>query len=135
MRSAKSNKQNDKEKTMLDYKTMRAALKASPENVKLEHFTKAFYKTFCEAWKTKDWTSVLSTDFYVKEGFGYCVFLEVFTDSLPKWRLTFMKMDHGYPIDIGRTYIHEDTEELARKTGTEMLKNYGADRLEVVRVV
>ena len=44
-------------------------------------------------------------------------------------------MDHGYLVDLGQTYIHEDTEELAREIGTEMLKNYGADHLEVVRVV
>lgn len=62
-------------------------------------------------------------------------FLEIFTASLPKWELTFIKMDHGYPVDIGRTYIHEDTKELAREIGTKMLKNYGADYLEVVRVV
>lgn len=120
---------------MLGYRAMRAALKASPEGVRLTYFTKKFYETFCEAWRTKNWSPVFSTEFYDKEGFSYCVFLEIFTASLPKWRLTFIKMDHGYLVDLGQTYIHEDTEELAREIGTEMLKNYGADHLEVVRVV
>ena len=120
---------------MLGYRAMKAALKASPEGVRLTYFTKKFYETFCEAWRTKNWSPVFSTEFYNKEGFSYCVFLEIFTASLPKWELTFIKMDHGYPVDIGRTYIHEDTKELAREIGTKMLKNYGADYLEVVRVV
>ena len=119
---------------MLDYTAMRAALKASPENVKLEHFTKAFYKIFCEAWRTKNWTPVFLTDFYNKEGYSYCVFLEVFSASLSTWRLTFIKMVNGYPIDIGRTYVNEDTEDLARELGAEMMKIYGADRLEVIKV-
>lgn len=120
---------------MLDYTEMRMALRASPENLKMSFFTKAFYETFCEAWKTKDWTPVFSTDFYIKEGFSYCVFLEIFSASLPKWKLSFAKLDHGYPINLGHTYIHEDTEDAARTLGLEMLKSYqGADHLDVTKV-
>ena len=33
---------------MLGYRAMRAALKASPEGVRLTYFTKKFHKIFCE---------------------------------------------------------------------------------------
>lgn len=102
---------------MLNYKEMKEKLKESPENVSLRYFTQEFYKTFCEAWNTKDWTPVFSTDFYNLEGFGYCVFLEVFTWSLPRWELNFIRWDNGYPIQLGRTCINEDTEESARTLG------------------
>lgn len=120
---------------MLNYKEICRVMKSNLEHVKLKYFTKEFYETFCEAWKTKDWTPVFSTDFYIKEGFSYCVFLEVFSASLPKWKLSFAKLDHGYPISLGHTYIHEDTEDAARTLGLEMLKSYqGADHLDVTKV-
>ncbi len=119
---------------MLSYKEMRAALKASPEHVKLKHFTTGFYETFCKAWQTKDWAEVYTTDFYNLEGFGYCVFLEVFNASLPRWCLTFTKMDAGYPIRIAEREIREDTEEAARSAGMDMMERFGADYLDVVQV-
>lgn len=118
---------------MLEYKQMREVLRASPERLKLKYFTKAFYHTFCEAWKTKDWEPVHTTEFYTLEGFSYCVFLELFAASLPRWRLTFVKMDHGYPINIGQRYINEDTEAAAKSVGLGMLERFDADYVDVIK--
>ena len=68
---------------MMSYKEMRAALKASPEGVKLRNFTEEFYRTFCEARRAGSWEAVYATDFYKLDGFSYCVFQEVFNSSLP----------------------------------------------------
>lgn len=119
---------------MLDYKAMRALLKASPEHIKLKHFTEAFYKTFCDAWKRKDWAEVYTTDFYNLESYGYCAFLEVFNSSLPRWRLTFGKMEAGWSMDFRREYIHEDTEADAKEQGNRMLQHLGADYVDVILV-
>ena len=120
---------------MLDYKAMWKLLKASPEGIKLEHFTEAFYAIYCEAYTTKDWTPVYSTDFYNLDGSSYCAFLEVFNACLPRWRLTFGKYDaFHWPIDITRIYINEATEEAARAQGQQMLEQYGADYVEVTKV-
>lgn len=119
---------------MLDYKAMRAALKLSPEGIKLKYFTEAFYSIFCEAYTTKDWTPVFSTDFYNLDGSGYCAFLEMFNASLPRWRLVFTKMDAGYPIRIAEREISEATEEAARSAGLDMMKRFEADYLDVEKV-
>ena len=119
---------------MMSYKEMRAALKASPERVKLRNFTEAFYRTFCEARRAGSWEAVYATDFYKLDGFSYCVFQEVFNSSLPRWLLTFGKWDQGWPVDIARRYIHEDTEEDAKATGEELLEEYGAQYVEVLKV-
>lgn len=119
---------------MLDYKAMRKLLKESPEGVKLRHFTEEFYQTFREARETGNWEPVYATDFYKLEGFSYCVFLEVFNASLPLWRLTFGKWDQGWPIDIARSYIREDTEADARTRGEEMMGKYNASYVEVEKV-
>ena len=119
---------------MLDYKAMRNALKASNEQIKLRHFTKEFYATFCETYKSKNWTPVFSTDFYNMDGGSYCAFLEIFNASLPRWRLTFGKMDKGWPVDIGREYVHEDTEADAKAQGERMLEHYGAEYVDVMKV-
>lgn len=120
--------------TLLDYKQMKEVLKASPERLVLTHFTKAFYETYCEAWRTGEWEPVYATDFYIKDGFSYCVFLELFNASLPRWRLTFIKMQAGYPSDIAQRYIHEDTEESAKARGLSMLEQFGAEYVDVIRV-
>ena len=117
---------------MLDYKAMRAMLKASPEPINMEYFTNGFYKTFCDAWKGRNWEAVYCSDFYNLDSCGYCAFLEVFYASLPRWRLTFGKMDAGFPIDIHREYIHEDTEESAKAQGNRMLQRLGADYVDVI---
>ena len=46
---------------MMSYKEMRAALKASPEGVKLRNFTEEFYRTFCEARRAGSWEAMLRT--------------------------------------------------------------------------
>lgn len=80
------------------------------------------------------WEAVYATDFYKLDGFSYCVFQEVFNSSLPRWLLTFGKWDQGWPVDIARRYIHEDTEEDAKATGEELLEEYGAQYVEVLKV-
>lgn len=119
---------------MLSYKEMRALLKASPEHIRLKYFTDGFYKTFCDAWKRKEWAEVYATDFYNLESCGYCAFLEVFNSSLPYWRLTFGKMDAGWPVDFRREYIHEDTEADAKACGDLMRQRFGADYVDVIMV-
>lgn len=119
---------------MLDYKAMRDALKASSEGIKLRYFTKAFYSTFCEAYTTKDWTPVYSTDFYNLDSCGYCAFLEVFNASLPLWRLVFTKMDMGFPIRIAEREIREATEDAARSAGLDMMERFEVDYLDVEKV-
>lgn len=119
---------------MLDYKAMRNALKASPEGIKLKYFTANFYRIFCEAWQDGNWEPVFSTDFYKLDGFGYCVFLEIFNASLPRWRLVFTKMDAGYPIRITEREIRADTEDAARSAGLDMMKRFEADYLDVEKV-
>ena len=54
--------------------------------------------------------------------------------SLPRWRLTFIKMDDGWPVDIARQYINADTEDAARAVGLGMLEQFKADYVEVMRV-
>lgn len=120
---------------MLTYKEMRAALKASPEGVKLKNFTEAFYSAYCKAWRNGEWEAVYATDFYNLDGFSYCVFQEIFYASLPRWRLTFIKMDQRWPMDIARLYIHEDTEEAAKSRGMAMLERFDADYVDVLKVV
>ena len=117
---------------MLDYKAMRAMLKASPEPINMEYFTNEFYKIFRDAWKGRNWEAVYETDFYNLDSCGYCAFLELFNASLPRWRLTFGKMDAGFPVDLCREYIHEDTEESAKAQGNRMLQRLGADYVDVI---
>ena len=119
---------------MLDYKSMRALLKASSESIALKYFTNEFYKIFRDAWKRKEWDAVYETDFYNLDSCGYCAFLEFFNASLPRWRLTFGKMDAGFPVDLCREYIHEDTEADARAQGNRMMRHLGADYVDVVAV-
>lgn len=119
---------------MLDYKAMRNTLKESKEQIKLKNFTKEFYVIFCTAFKSKDWTPVFSTDFYNLDGGSYCAFLEVFNASLPRWRLTFGKIDQGQPVDVAREYIREDTEEDAKTQGERMRGRFSADYVEIVKV-
>ena len=71
-------------KKMLTYKEMRRRMELSPEHVKLTNFTRSFYQIFCDAWRGKNYRAVFETDFYIKDGFSYCVFLELFEESLPK---------------------------------------------------
>ncbi len=119
---------------MLDYKAMRAMLKANPEPINMEYFTNGFYKTFCDAWKRKSWTVVYTTDFYNLDSCGYCAFLGLFNASLPRWRMTFGKMDAGFPVDLCQEYIHEDTEAAAKAQGNWMLRHLGADYVDVIAV-
>lgn len=121
-------------KKMLTYKEMRRRMELSPEHVKLSNFTQSFYQIFCDAWRGKNYRAVFETDFYIKDGFSYCVFLELFEESLPKWRLTFSRTTYGYPMDIARRYIHEDTEEAAKARGQELLALYEANYVDVIRV-
>lgn len=119
---------------MLSYKEMRALLKASPEHIRLKYFTDGFYKTFCDAWKRKEWAEVYATDFYNLESCGYCAFLEVFNASLPLWRLVFTKMDMGFPIRIAEREIREATEDAARSVGLDMMERFEADYLDVEKI-
>ena len=54
--------------------------------------------------------------------------------SLPRWRLTFIKMDDGWPVDIARRYVNADTEDAAKAVGLEMLEQFNADYVEVMKV-
>lgn len=119
---------------MLTYKEMKDVLKADPNPIKMKYFTRNFYDAYCESRLTGDWEPVYATDFYNRDGSGYCVFQELFHASLPRWRLTFSKMDAGYPVDIARRYISADTEEEAKSYGLSWLEEFGADFVEVMRV-
>lgn len=119
---------------MLAYKNMKELLRISPEPVALNYFTKSFYKTFCAAYKAKDWTEVHTTDFYILDSCGYCHFLEIFHSTLPKWKVTFGMMEHGYPVNLHRTFIREDTLEDAKAQAERMRKIYETDFAEIESV-
>lgn len=118
---------------MLTYKEMKNLLKADSNGLRLKHFTEAFYTAFCEAWKTKNYDRVRNMDFYKLDGFSYCVFQELFHSSLPLWKLSFVKMDQGRPLEIAVRNIHEDTEEDAQAIGDLMRDDLDADFVHVAR--
>lgn len=83
---------------MLDYKEMKAAIEQRHESVK--YFTKAFYDTFIAEYRqvikdvingneTEDYATTKQSSFYNKNSCAYCVFLEIFYDSLPKFRVDY----------------------------------------------
>ena len=57
-----------------------------------------------------------------------------FSPVYAKWRLTFSRTTYGYPMDIARRYIREDTEEAAKARGQELLALYEANYVDVIRV-
>ena len=119
---------------MLAYEKMKELLRISPEPVALNYFTESFYKTFCTAYKTKDWSEVYATDFYILDSCGYCHFLEVYNSTLRRWKITIGIMENGYPVNTTQQYICEDTLDDAKAQVERMRKIFKADYAEIAEV-
>jgi hypothetical protein len=83
---------------MLNYSEMKKAIQHKRESS--QYFTAEFYDTFIAEYrqtvndiingnKSEHYLSTKQSDFYNKNSGAYCVFLEIFENSLPKFRVDY----------------------------------------------
>ena len=112
---------------MLSFEEMKKALKSKQEST--AHFTKDFYNTYIAAQENSAmWEAVKASDFYNKNSCGYCVFLEIFNDALPTFRIDIFVKDFYCDRLVSRKYIKAINTEKARQEAEITINcNYGDD--------
>lgn len=112
---------------MLSYAEMKRALKEKQEST--AHFTKDFYNTYIAAQENSAmWEAVKASDFYNKNSCGYCVFLEIFNDALPTFRIDIFVKDFYCDRLVSRKYVKAFNTEKARQEAEIIInRDYGDD--------
>ena len=111
---------------MLSFEEMKKALKSKQEST--AHFTKDFYNTYIAAQENSAmWETVKASDFYNKNSCGYCVFLEIFNDALPTFRIDIFVKDFYCDRLVSRKYIKAINTEKARQEAEIIINSYYGD--------
>ena len=120
---------------MLSFEEMKRALKAKQEST--AHFTEKFYNTYIEAQTdVKMWETVKASDFYNKNSCGYCVFLEIFNDALPTFRIDIFVKDFSCDRLVSRKYIKAFNMEKARQEAEIIIsRDFGNDYYPEINTV
>ena len=99
---------------MLSYAEIKCALKAKHEST--THFTEKFFNAYIAAQENSAmWDAVKASDFYNKNSCGYCVFLEIFNDALPTFRIDIFVKDFYCDRLVSRKYVKAFNTEKARQ--------------------
>ena len=111
---------------MLSFEEMKKAIQTQGENS--TYFTKDFYNTYIAAQTNAEmWETVKSSDFYNKNSCGYCVFLEIFNDALPTFRVDIFIKDFYCDRLVSRKYIKSINIEKAKQEAEIIINNYYGD--------
>lgn len=107
---------------MVSYKNMKKALGKDTKYFTEEFYQKwleekrASFEWFCTYGKWKGLKESECSDFYLKNGCGWCKMLEIFYDSQPRFRIDFFKDHYRYWGDMTeRRYEHFECLEDAKK--------------------
>ncbi len=105
---------------MISYEKLKEKLEQEGKSCS-RYFTRKVYETYLEEKqksleyfeKTGQWLPLVkseSTDFYQKNGYGWCRMLEIVYAELKKWRIEFY--DNYFPYDklVEIRYMHFDTK-------------------------
>ena len=120
---------------MLSFEEMKKALKSKQEST--AHFTKDFYNTYIAAQENSAmWDAVKASDFYNKNSCGYCVFLEIFNDALPTFRIDIFVKDFYCDRLVSRKYVKAFNTEKARQEAEIIIsRDFGNDYYSEINTV
>ena len=120
---------------MLSFEEMNKALKSTQEST--AHFTKDFYNTYIAAQENSAmWEAVKASDFYNKNSCGYCVFLEIFNDALPTFRIDIFVKDFYCDRLVSRKYVKALNTEKARQEAEIIIsRDFGNDYYPEINTV
>ena len=125
---------------MVSYEDMKKALNDDSNDSK--YFTRAFYVKyleerkqsfdwFCDNGEWKSLTESEASDFYIKNGSGWCRMLEILYASFQKFRVDFFTGSYPHYDLIERKYVNYESEEEARKWAGAYKPNHLIDVLKV----